>query len=176
MVRASKVLFAGCVALLIAGTAAAEIGTFSFSYSALPVGADQIDFTLTSSTSGATTTTSYEGLTNSVYLYGPTTTTSSGTWEYRSVITLNSTTGPPYAMRLASNFSFTGLAPGSYSYFVVGWAFYYDSTYSTFVYPTYDSATGALFLGVEVPTAGHFGLMALGLALAASGVILLRRA
>ena len=168
-----------CAALLIAGTAAAEIGSFSFSYSVMPIGDTQIDFTLTSSTAGATTTSYYEGLSNSVYLYGPTITTSSGTWEYRTSITLNSTTGPPYAMRLTSNFSFAGLAPGSYSYWVGGRAWYrtwstYYSTY-TWVYPEYDYAGGSALLGVDVPTAGQYGLMLLGLALAASGVILLRR-
>ena len=178
-VRISRILVACCAALLIAGTAAAEIGTFSFSYSVMPIGDTQIDITLTSSTAGATTTTSYEGLSNSAWIYGPVS-TGTGTWEYRSSITLNSTTGPPYAMRLTSNFSFTGLTPGSYTYWVGGWAWYrtYSTYYSTYtwVYPEYEYATGSALLGVDVPTAGQYGLMLLGLALAASGVILLRRA
>jgi hypothetical protein len=82
-------------------------------------------------------------------------------------------------MQLVSNFSFTGLPAGVYSYWIVGWAWYCGhSTYystSTWIYPTYSSATGAAFLGATVPTAGQHGLMLLGLALAASGVILLRR-
>ena len=119
--KIGKVFIAGCAALLLAGSAGAEIGSFSFSYSVMPVGTDQIDFTLTSSTTGATTTTSLEGLSNTAFIYGPVT-TGTGTWDYRSGITLNSTTGPPYAMRLTSNFSFTGLPPGAYSYWVVGWA------------------------------------------------------
>jgi hypothetical protein len=177
--RIPKVFIAGCTALLMAGSAGAEIGSFSFSYSVMPVGTDQIDFTLTSSTAGATTTTSLEGLSNTAVIYGPVT-TGTGTWDYRSGITLNSTTGPPYAMRLTSNFSFTGLPPGAYSYWVVGWAWYwgYSTYYSTYtwIYPTYDYATGSLLLGLgEIPTAGQFGLMVLGLALAATGVILLRR-
>jgi hypothetical protein len=163
------------VALLLVGTAAAEIGTFSFSYSVTPIGTDQIDFSLTSSTVGATTTTSNEGISNTVYLYGSTLSTSSGTYGYRSTITLNSTTGPPYAMQLASNFSFTGLSPGTYFYWVSGTAWYYSTFYSTWYYPEYDYATGALFLGETIPTAGYYGLMLLGLGLAASGFILLRR-
>ncbi|MCW8984335.1 MAG: hypothetical protein OQK55_03260 [Thermoanaerobaculales bacterium] len=176
--RISKVSVAYCAALLIAGTAAAEIGSFSFSYSVMPIGDTQIDFTLTSSTAGATTTTSYEGLSNSAAIYGPVS-TGTGTWEYRSVVSLNSTTGPPYAMRLTSNFSFSPLPPGTYSYWVGGWAWYrtFSTYYSTYywVYPTYSYATGTALVGVDVPTAGQYGLMLLGLALAASGVILLRR-
>jgi hypothetical protein len=78
-------------------------------------------------------------------------------------------------MALASNFSFSGLPPGWIYYVAVGVAYGY--TYPGYAQTyTYDYDYGYAFLGVNIPTAGQFGLLLLGLALAASGVILLRRA
>lgn len=180
MVRAPRVIVVGCLALLIAAPAAAELGTFSFSYSVTPVGVDRIDFTLTASTSGATFTYPFETVRNWAYLYGPTgptaAPTSSNEWAFRSTAT-TSPGGGIFAMALVSNFSFTGLAPGTYWYIVEGGAYgIYSTSPTTITTFTYDTATGSLLLGSGgIPTAGLLGLMLLGLALATSGVILLRR-
>ncbi|MCW8984336.1 MAG: hypothetical protein OQK55_03265 [Thermoanaerobaculales bacterium] len=179
--RSSKVFAVGCVALLLAGTAAANIGSFSFSHSVLPVGSGRVDFTLTSSTYGASTTRGYfEGIANRVYIYNTYASSYDTDYNYRPALTQYSTSGPPYGMRLTSNFSFTGLPPGVYGYLAMGAAYY--RTYTTYPYytytwipATYDYTYGTALVGVDVPTAGQFGLMLLGLALAASGVILLRR-
>ena len=192
--NSSKVLIASCVALLLAGTAGANIGSFSFSHSVTD-GSGQVDFTLTSSTYGATTTRgSSEALTNSVTLYNAYASSWDMEYDFRPFLTQYSTTGPPFGMRMVSNFSFSGLPPGVYSYFVSGGAWqrtpYTFTYYTTYPIPTtvtiytsyfvrveysYDVGSAAL-AAVNVPTVGQFGLMLLGLALAASGVILLRRA
>jgi hypothetical protein len=169
-----------CAALLLTGTAAADIGSFSFSHSASTSGSDQIDLALTSSTTGTSYGFPFDGMSHWVVMshyssgYGWQYWTT-GDWDYRYVATTSPAVG--YRMALASNFSFTPLAPGWYYYRASGraWGYtypYYGFTYSTDYYGNY----GYAFLGVNIPTAGQFGLMLLGLALAASGVILLRRA
>ena len=182
--NSSKVFIMGCAALLLAGTAAANIGSFSFSHSVMP-GGGQVDFTLTSSTYGASTTRGYsEALFNSVSIYNTYGGSYQIDYDYRPNLSQYSLTGPPYGMRLVSNFSFTGLPPGTYSYFAFGAAFqrttYYTTspiptTYTYFVPVESDYAVGSALVGVFVPTVGQFGLMLLGLVVAASGVILLRR-
>jgi hypothetical protein len=178
MARASKVFVVACVALLLAGTAAADLGSFSFSHSASTSGSDQIDFALTSSTTGTSYGFPFEWIQNYVWMshystgYGWQYWTTSD-WDYRYVATTSPAVG--YRMALASNFSFTPLPPGWYWYWATGraWGYTYPG-YS--VTSAYDYGYGNAFLGVNIPTAGQFGLMLLGLALAASGVILLRRA
>jgi hypothetical protein len=178
MARASKVFVVACVALLLAGTAAADVGNLNFSYSVMTVGSDQLDFALQSSTTGTSYGFGSEWISNWVYLSYYSTGygwyyNSQWEWEYRSSATTSPAVG--YGMALASNFSFSGLPPGYVWYRVSGWAqgYTYPGGTTTSTY-TYDF--GYAFLGVNIPTAGQFGLMLLGLALAASGVILLRRA
>ena len=181
--RISTITPALLVMLLLAGTATADIGTFSFSYNVRPMGVDQIDATLVSSTSGATTPQSYDALYQFIILYNTYLTVS--TWaydyDYRYNLTTTTTPPPPYAMRLTSNFSFSPLPPGNYFYIVYGGGYTYTwypnptTGYRRFNVVTYDYAFGNAFLGVDIPTAGTFGMIVLGLALAATGVVLLRR-
>jgi hypothetical protein len=178
MARASKVFIVGCVALLLAGTAAADVGNLNFSYSVMTVGSDQVDFALQSSTTGTSYGFPFEWISNSVWISYYSTGYgwywwSQYDWEYRTSATTSPAVG--YRMALASNFSFSGLPPGWIWYSASGRARGYTYPYYS-ITTTYDYAYGNAFLGVNIPTAGQFGLMLLGLALAASGVILLRRA
>jgi hypothetical protein len=139
MARASKVFVVACVALLLAGTAAADLGSFSFSHSASTSGSDQIDFALTSSTTGTSYGFPFEWIQNYVWMshystgYGWQYWTTSD-WDYRYVATTSPAVG--YRMALASNFSFTPLPPGWYWYWATGraWGYTYPGYSVTSAY------------------------------------------
>jgi hypothetical protein len=170
MKRSTLAVAAGVV-MLMAATAGANIGNYYYSATASNF-PGTIEGFISASTSAAATPDSLDILSNWMWL---------GTYPGSATVDsqVDSTSrGAMSPFQLNSTFSFSGLSGGSYVVWVGGRAFSHlpGSGYASAETTSYYYGFFDVDPAVAIPAASHVGLLVLGLLLATTGVILLRRA